>query len=85
MKLSIFVHDIPVATLESTDNFEHVLSYHPDIQETHFVSLLMPVRTKSYNYPDLHPFFRMNLRGDAVLPSTQNLLQKISMNAAASS
>ena len=61
MKLSVFVHDIPVATLESTDNFEHVLSYHPDIEETNFVSLLMPVRTKSYNYPDLHPFFRMNL------------------------
>ena len=61
MKLVVFVHDTPVATLDSTDNFEHVLSYYPEVSEKNFVSLLMPVRTKSYDYPDLHPFFRMNL------------------------
>lgn len=61
MKLTVFVHDEPVATLESTDNFEHVLTYHPGVAEEQFISLLMPVRTKSYVYPELHPLFRMNL------------------------
>jgi len=48
VKLTVFVHDEPVATLESTDNFEHVLTYHPGVAEEQFISLLMPVRTKSY-------------------------------------
>ena len=61
MKLTVFVHDKPVATLESTDGFRHVLTYYPDARPEDFVSLLMPVRTESYAYPDLHPLFRMNL------------------------
>jgi serine/threonine-protein kinase HipA len=61
MKLHAFVHDKPVATLDSPDGFKHVLSYHPDVDESQFVSLLMPVRTESYSYPELHPNFRMNL------------------------
>ncbi len=61
MKLHAYVHDKPVATLESTDGFKHVLSYHPNVDESQLVSLLMPVRTESYVYPELHPNFRMNL------------------------
>jgi serine/threonine-protein kinase HipA len=61
MKLHVFVHDQPVATLESTDSFKHVLTYHPDIAPDRFISLLMPVRTESYVWPELHPIFRMNL------------------------
>lgn len=61
MKLHAYVHDKPVATLESLDGFKHVLTYHPDALETQFISLLMPVRTESYSYPELHPVFRMNL------------------------
>jgi serine/threonine-protein kinase HipA len=61
MKLHAYVHDQPVATLESPDGFKHVLSYHPDAPASGFVSLLMPVRTESYVYPELHPAFRMNL------------------------
>lgn len=61
MKLHVFVHDQPVATLESTDGFRHVLTYHPEVPKDLFVSLLMPVRTESYVYPELHPIFRMNL------------------------
>lgn len=61
MKLHVYVHDKPVATLESADGFKHVLTYHHDVDETQFVSLLMPVRTESYSYPELHPVFRMNL------------------------
>ena len=31
MKLHVYVHDKPVATLESTDGFRHVMTYHPDV------------------------------------------------------
>lgn len=61
MKLTVFVHDQPVATLDSPDGFKHVLTYHPDTPSEFFASLLMPVRTESYVYPELHPLFRMNL------------------------
>ena len=61
VRLSVFVHDKPVATLESPDGFRHVLTYRPDIGAEQFVSLLMPVRSESYSYPELHPLFRMNL------------------------
>jgi serine/threonine-protein kinase HipA len=61
MKLLVHVHDELVATVESTDGFRHVLAYHPDAPAARFVSLLMPVRTGSYAYPDLHPSLRMNL------------------------
>jgi len=60
-RLHAYVHDKPVATLESPDGFKHVLSYHPSVDEGQFVSLLMPVRTESYTWPELHPNFRMNL------------------------
>ena len=87
------MHDTPVATLESTENFEHVLAYHPEVPEQSFVSLLMPVRTKSYNYPELHPVFRMNLPegyllsvlqeqfGPLVGASPLNLLSVVGRNA----
>lgn len=61
MKLTVFVHDTAVATLDSPDGFGHVLSYYPTAKPEQFTSLLMPVRTQSYNYPELHPLFRMNL------------------------
>lgn len=93
MQLTVFVHDQPVATLESPDNFEHVLTYHPGVPEERFVSLLMPVRTKSYDYPELHPLFRMNLPegyllsvlqeefGPNVGASPLNLLSVVGRNA----
>ena len=31
MKLHVYVHNQPVATLESIDGFRHVMTYHPDI------------------------------------------------------
>ena len=93
MRLVVFVHDVPVATLESTDNFEHVLAYHPQVSAKSFISLIMPVRTKSYNYPELHPVFRMNLPegyllsvlqeqfGPHVGASPLNLLSVVGRNA----
>lgn len=93
MKLHVFVHDKPVATLESTDGFRHVMAYHPDADPGQFVSLLMPVRTESYAYPDLHPYFRMNLPegfllsvlqeqlGPQVGASALNLLSVVGRNA----
>ncbi|MDM0020692.1 type II toxin-antitoxin system HipA family toxin [Variovorax saccharolyticus] len=93
MKLHVFVHDKPVATLESADGFRHVMAYHPDVEPEQFVSLLMPVRTESYAYPDLHPVFRMNLPegfllsilqeqlGPQVGASPLNLLSVVGRNA----
>lgn len=93
MKLHVFVHDKPVATLESADGFRHVMAYHPDVEPEQFVSLLMPVRTESYAYPDLHPIFRMNLPegfllsilqeqlGPQVGASPLNLLSVVGRNA----
>ena len=74
MKLHAFVHDKPVATLDSPDGFRHVLTYHPNIDAESFVSLLMPVRTESYAYPELHPLFRMNLPEGFLLSILQEQL-----------
>jgi serine/threonine-protein kinase HipA len=93
VKLHVFVHDRPVATLESVDGFRHVMAYHPGVEPEQFVSLLMPVRTESYAYPDLHPLFRMNLPegfllsilqeqlGPQVGASPLNLLSVVGRNA----
>lgn len=61
MKLNVFVHDRPVAQLDSVDGFEHVLSYLPDARETDFVSLTMPVGQQPWTWPALHPFFQVSL------------------------
>ncbi len=74
MKLYVYVHDQPVATLESLDGFRHVMTYHPDVSAEQFVSLLMPVRTESYVYPELHPLFRMNLPEGFLLSVLQEQL-----------
>lgn len=74
MKLTVFVHDQPVATLESPDNFKHVLAYYPNAPQELFTSLLMPVRTESFVYPELHPLFRMNLPEGFLLSTLQEQL-----------
>ena len=74
VKLHVYVHDKPVATLESPDGFRHVMTYHPDVPAEQFVSLLMPVRTESYAYPELHPLFRMNLPEGYLLSILQEQL-----------
>jgi serine/threonine-protein kinase HipA len=74
MKLHVYVHNQAVATLDSTDGFRHVMAYHPDVPPEQFVSLLMPVRTESYAYPELHPLFRMNLPEGFLLSILQEQL-----------
>jgi serine/threonine-protein kinase HipA len=74
VKLTVFVQDKPVATLDSPDGFKHVVTYYPGIGEEDFVSLLMPVRTESYSYPELHPLFRMNLPEGFLLAVLQEQL-----------
>jgi len=74
MKLTVFVHDQPVGVLESPDSFKHVLTYYPDTSPELFTSLLMPVRTESYSYPELHPLFRMNLPEGFLLSILQEQL-----------
>lgn len=61
MRLNVFVNAKPVAVLDSPDGFNHVLTYRPDAAENDFVSLLMPVRTESWTWPALHPFFQVSL------------------------
>lgn len=61
MKLNIFVNDQAVATLESSDGFEHHLTYLPSVPPELFVSLTMPVQGPSWNWPALHPFFQVSL------------------------
>lgn len=61
MKLNVFVSGHRVATLESQEGFEHHLTYLPGVDESHFVSLAMPVQTASWTWPALHPFFQVSL------------------------
>ncbi len=61
MKLNVFVGGQHVAILESQDGFEHALTYLPNADPSHFVSLAMPVRTASWTWPSLHPFFQVSL------------------------
>ena len=61
MKLNVFVHGNAVAILESTDGFEHALTYLPSATPLEFISLAMPVQTTSWIWPALHPFFQVSL------------------------
>jgi serine/threonine-protein kinase HipA len=60
-ELEVRVGGHAVATLSSQDGFEHYLTYYPKVPHDSFVSLLMPVQLKSWDWPTLHPFFEMNL------------------------
>lgn len=59
--LQVFVSGRPTAQLASADGFEHSLTYRHDARSEDFVSLLMPLRAKSWVWPTLHPFFQVNL------------------------
>jgi serine/threonine-protein kinase HipA len=59
--LNVFVHGEPVATLVTTDGFEHVMTYLSGTAAEQFVSLNMPVNEKSFTWPALHPFFHVSL------------------------
>ena len=62
MPLSIYVMGHEVATLEQSGDFKSVLTYHPNVAASDFVSLTMPVRGESYVWDDqLHPVLQMNL------------------------
>lgn len=61
MKLNVFVHDTPVAILESADGFEHQLTYLSTALPADFISLTMPVQSASWTWPTLHPFFQVSL------------------------
>lgn len=63
MSLNVFVQGHRVARLETTDGFQHVLTYQTGVPEGNFVSLTMPVKEGSatYEWPTLHPFFQVSL------------------------
>lgn len=50
-----------IARLYRENDFKHVLVYEAEARSEDFVSLTMPVRPASWDWPELHPFFRMNL------------------------
>jgi serine/threonine-protein kinase HipA len=60
-RLEVVVGGKEVATLASEDGFEHHLTYRPEAKPEDFISLVMPVRTETWSWPSLHPFFQMNL------------------------
>ena len=62
MRLSVYVLGREVATLEQSGDFKSVLTYHPNVAASDFVSLTMSVRTESYVWDDqLPPILQMNL------------------------
>jgi serine/threonine-protein kinase HipA len=60
-QLEVRIGERTVATLSSSDGFEHHLTYRPAMPAEAFVSLVMGVRPESWSWPALHPFFQMNL------------------------
>jgi serine/threonine-protein kinase HipA len=62
VKLAVHVLGRDVGVLEPSGQFESVFTYHAKTSADDFISLTMPVRTKSYEWPaPLHPIFQMNL------------------------
>lgn len=62
MKLNVFVQGKAVATLSSEDGVMHSLTYRHDAAPENFVSLQMPVRPASWDWPiGLHPVFQVSL------------------------
>lgn len=58
--LDVYVSGRLVGTL-ADEAGRYVFTYLPDVPPEHLVSLLMPVRSASYDWNTLHPFFQMNL------------------------
>lgn len=62
MNLNVFIGGKVVATLASDDGISHSLTYRHDAAQADFVSLQMPVRVQSWDWPiGLHPFFQVSL------------------------
>ncbi|OYT93453.1 MAG: hypothetical protein CFE43_04235 [Burkholderiales bacterium PBB3] len=60
-ELNVFVNGRHVAVLQSPAGFEHYLTYLHGTPPEDFVSLLMPVQSPSWEWPNLHPFFQVSL------------------------
>jgi len=58
------------------ENNEYIFSYTTDNKDT-FISLSMPVRTKSYAHPKLHPIFEMHLPEGYLLAIIKKHFSKI--------
>lgn len=59
-ELNVKIHDKNIGVV-SEQKHEHAFSYHHDVDASDFVSLTMPVRTKSYQFQGVHPIFEMSL------------------------
>jgi len=58
--LDVYVGGALAGTL-AQEGHNYVFSYLPNTPAERFVSLTMPVRLQSYDWPTLHPVFQMNL------------------------
>jgi serine/threonine-protein kinase HipA len=61
MKLDVHIAGALVGVLEQTDLTDYVFSYAPNTSADKMVSLLMPVRTQSWDSRTLHPAFQVSL------------------------
>jgi serine/threonine-protein kinase HipA len=58
--LDVYVNGEMVGTL-TEEGGRYVFGYLPDVAPASLVSRLMPVRAASWDWPQVHPFFQMNL------------------------
>lgn len=72
-RADVWLHGRRVARLYRQGRAKHWLQYESGAGPEDFVSLLLPVRAKPYEWPELHPFFQMNLPEGAQL----DLIKKV--------
>lgn len=76
MLLDIYVQGHHVGVLEQAGLSDYVFTYLPDTPPTLAVSLLMPVRTRSWVHSMLHPVFQISLPEGALRQSLENHFAK---------
>lgn len=76
MKLDVYVQKRHVGVLEQTGITEFIFTYLPDAPPDLAVSLLMPVRSKSWISPTLHPVFQISLPEGALRQTIERVFAK---------
>jgi serine/threonine-protein kinase HipA len=76
MILDIYVQGVKVGVLEQTDITSFVFTYLPGTRQDRAISLLMPVRTKSWESPFLFPVFQVSLPEGALRQALQRNFSK---------
>ena len=74
--VAVFVKNNLVGYLKREDS-EFIFTYQPNAQKNDFISLTMPVRSKSFSSFKLHPVFEMNLPEGYLLSVIKRHFSKI--------